>query len=114
MAAYHHDHHHHHHNGNQQRVDHRALRELKVKQNKHVLSTYNKAYAFFPKVGLCVGGGWLAGWWVAATPAPAHGLRYFPCGAAQYSCVLPMPAVQPPFLQSTRWRVPNSYRQSGA
>ena len=31
--------------------DSRALRQLKEKQNKHILSTYNKAYAFFPKVG---------------------------------------------------------------
>lgn len=30
--------------------DSRNLRQLKEKHNKHVLSTYNKAYAFFPKV----------------------------------------------------------------
>jgi hypothetical protein len=72
VSAYHQHHHNNHHNNNhhnnhnnghhhhssnghnnkrQQRFkDSRALRDLKVKQNKHILSTYNKAYAFFPKV----------------------------------------------------------------
>lgn len=46
-----------HNNKRQQRLkDSRALRDLKVKQNKHILSTYNKAYAFFPKVcAVCTG-----------------------------------------------------------
>lgn len=48
---HHNNHHHGHNNGRQQRFkDSRALRDLKVKQNKHILSTYNKAYAFYPKV----------------------------------------------------------------
>jgi hypothetical protein len=67
VSAYHqhhnHDHHnnhnhnnnHGHNNGRQQRLkDSKGLRELKVKQNKHILSTYNKAYDVFPKVGVAV------------------------------------------------------------
>lgn len=67
VSAYHQHHHHNHHHNNHNNNNHnnnnghnnkreqrfkdsRALRELKVKQNKHILSTYNKAYAFFPKV----------------------------------------------------------------
>lgn len=60
MAAYHghnnHNGHTHHHNNSHRQQgqpryrDSAPLRDLKVKQNKHILSTYNKAYAFFPKV----------------------------------------------------------------
>ena len=53
VAAYHHGHHN---NNNGHNAPHykdcRALRDLKTKQNKHILSTYNKAYALFPKVTL--------------------------------------------------------------
>jgi hypothetical protein len=66
VSAYHQHHNHNHHNshnhhhgnnghnsGRQQRFkDSKGLRELKVKQNKHILSTYNKAYDVFPKVGV--------------------------------------------------------------
>lgn len=42
---------HNHHNHNHPRYkDSGALRQLQVKRNQHILSTYNKAYAFFPKV----------------------------------------------------------------
>lgn len=71
VAAYHHGHHNNGHNGPNYK-DSRALRDLKTKQNKHILSTYNKAYALFPKVlgprMACLGkrGGGRTGRWGAA------------------------------------------------
>jgi hypothetical protein len=57
------NHHNHHHNQQRGPRDSGPLRERKVKQSKHILETYNKAYAFFPKV--CAGqhsrGHWLCG-----------------------------------------------------
>jgi hypothetical protein len=58
VAAYHHGHHNNNGHNAPHYKDSRALRDLKTKQNKHILSTYNKAYALFPKVlGPWVGGG---------------------------------------------------------